>query len=146
MYQFRFHRTAIGRFVPQVSRVIYAVLKDEYLKVPSTEQEREFIADETFKRQNFLNLFAATDGKHIALFYPKGSGSEYYNYKRFYSLDLLAFIDYDYKFLLIDTGCQGRISDGGVFSNSTICSEINSDLSLCPLFFIFHQMIALQKL
>ena len=50
MYQFRFHRTTIGRFVPQVSRVIYAVLKDEYLKVPSTEQEREFIADETFKR------------------------------------------------------------------------------------------------
>ena len=122
MYQFRIHRTTIGRFIPQVSRAIYAALKDEYLKVPSTEHEWEFISDETFKRWNFPNAFAAADGKHIALFHPDGSGSEYYNYKGFYSLVLLAFVDYDYKFLLIDVGCQGRISDGGVFSNSAICS------------------------
>ena len=130
MYQFRIHRTTIGRFIPQVSRAIYAALKDEYLKVPSTEQEWEFIADETFKRWNFPNAFAAADGKHIALFHPEGSGSEYYNYIGFYSLVLLAFVDYDYKFLLIDVGCQGRISDGGVFSNPAICSAINSDLNL----------------
>ena len=130
MYQFRIHRTTIGRFIPQVSRAIYAALKDEYLKVPSTEQEWEFIADETFKRWNFPNAFAVADGKHIVLFHPEGSGSEYYNYKGFYSLVLLAFVDYDYKFLLIDVGCQGRISDGRVFSSSTISSAINNDLNL----------------
>ena len=130
MYQFRIHRTTIGRFIPQVSRAIYAALKDEYLKVPSTEQEWEFIADETFKRWNFPNAFAAADGKHIALFHPVGSGSEYYNYKGFYSLVLLAFVDYDYKFLLIDVGCQGRISDGDVFSNSAKCLAIKNDLNL----------------
>ena len=133
MYQFCIHGTAIGRFIPQVSRAIYAALKDEYLKVPSTEQEWEFIADETFKRWNFPNPFAAADSKHITLFHLEGSGSEYYNYKDFYSLVLLAFVDYDYKFLLIDVQCQERISDRGVFSNSAICSVINNDFNLPEL-------------
>ena len=83
MYQLRIHRTTIGRFISQVSRAIYAALKDERLEVPSTEQEWEFLADETFKRRNFPNAFAAADGKHIALFHPEDSGSEYYNYNGF---------------------------------------------------------------
>ena len=53
MYQFCIHRTTIGRFIPQVSRVIYAALKDEYLKVLSTEQEWEFIAHETLNAGTF---------------------------------------------------------------------------------------------
>ena len=31
---------------------------------------------------------------------------------------LLAVVDYDYKFVFADVGCQGRISDGGVYRNS----------------------------
>ena len=54
------------------------------------------------------------DGKHISLFHSKGSGSEYYNYEGFFSLVMLALVDYDYKFMFTDVGCEGRISDGGV--------------------------------
>ena len=64
------------------------------------------------------------------LFHPEGSGSEYYNCKDFSSLVALQFVDYDYKFLLVDVECQGRISDGGVFSNSTMCSAISNDSNL----------------
>ena len=41
------------------------------------------------------------------------------NYKGFYSIVLLAFFDYDYKLLVAEVGCQGRISDGGVYGNSS---------------------------
>lgn len=64
------------------------------------------------------------------LFHPEGSGSEYYNCKDFSSLVALQFVDYDYKFLLVDVECQGRISDGGVFSSSTMCSAISNDSNL----------------
>ena len=120
MYQFRIHRTTIGRFVPTVCKAIYSCLQDKYFKMPATEEEWISIADKTFETWQFPNAIGAMDGKHIPLFHPKGSGSEYFNYKGFYSLVLLALIDYDYKFLYVDVGCQGRISDGGVYSNSTL--------------------------
>ena len=44
---------------------------------------------------------------------------------------LLAFVDYDYKFLIAEVGCQGRISDGGVFRNSAFNLALsNNSLNL----------------
>ena len=104
MYQFCIHRTITGRLISHPSRVIYAALKVEYLKVSSIEQEQEFIADEIFKNWNFPNAFAAPDRNHIVLLHPEGSGFEYYNCKDFCSLVLLQFVDYDYKFLYGNQG------------------------------------------
>ena len=97
MYQFWIHRVTIGKFVPKVCKRIYHCLKGKYLKIPSTTEEWESIAEETYNRWHFPNVFAAADGKHIALFHPRSSESEFYNYKGFYSVVLLALVYYDYK-------------------------------------------------
>ena len=39
MYQFRIHRTIIGRLISHLSRVIYAALQVEFLKFSSIEHE-----------------------------------------------------------------------------------------------------------
>jgi hypothetical protein len=38
----------------------------------------------------------------------------------------MALVDADYNFLYIDVGCNGRISHGGVYNNSTLCSAIEN--------------------
>lgn len=67
------------------------------------------------------------DGKHVVMQSPSHSGTEYYNYKRIFSIVLLALVDGNYNFIFAEIGSQGRISDGGVFQNSRpwqrICSN-----------------------
>ena len=87
--------------------------------MPTTKEEWKHYAKCTAERWQFPNCIGAADGKHIAIKHPKDSGSEYYNYKGFFSIVLLAVVDYDYRFLYVDVGCQGRISDGGVYRNSS---------------------------
>ena len=52
----------------------------------------------------------------------------FYNYKQFFSILLQAVTDADYKFLVIDAGAYGKLSDGGIFRNSDLfkCSESNA--------------------
>lgn len=91
-----------------------------YFQVPNTRKEWENIANQYEEKWNFPNCIAAMDGKHIAIKCPIKSGSMYYNYKQFFSIVLFALVDADYRFIYVDVGCNGRISDGGVFANSSI--------------------------
>ena len=46
---------------------------------------------------------------------------------------MLAIVDYYHKFIFIDVGCQGRISDGGVYNNSSLSNAIENNLLDLPL-------------
>ena len=97
------------------------------MKTPSDKEEWQKIIDQTNSRWQFPNCYAAADGKHVGVICPPHSGSEFYNYKGIYSILLLAFVDYDYKFLVAEVGCQGRISDGGVYRNSSFYSALKEN-------------------
>ena len=103
--------------IQEVCSAIYKVLQPDYTKLSSSSQEWKAIADEGYRRWNFLNYSGAAGGKHIAMLKAKHSEPDSYNCKRFYGVVLLAFVDYDYRFLAVDVGVQGRISDGDAFKN-----------------------------
>lgn len=58
---------------------------------------------------------------------PANSGNDFYNYKSHFSIVLFALADANYNFMYVDVGCQGRISDGGVFKNCTLSEKIRSN-------------------
>nr|CAI5818661.1 unnamed protein product [Callosobruchus analis] len=97
-------------------------------KIPLTEKKWANIA-----HWNYTKCLVATDGKHVVLQAPINSGSEYINYKSHFSIVLMATADADYNFTFVDIGCQGRISDGGVFGNTILSKKLDErELKLPP--------------
>ena len=66
---------------------------------------------------NFPHSMGAIDEKHVVLQCPRNSASEYFDYKKAFSIVLFALVGANYNFMFVDAGCQGRISDRSVVTN-----------------------------
>lgn len=91
-----------------------------------TPEEWLFIARQFEERWQFPHCIGCMDGKHVIIQAPFNSGSDFYNYKSNFSIVLFALVDADYNFIFVDVGCQGRISDGGVFKNTKFYKKLES--------------------
>lgn len=84
-----------------------------------------WLAIEEGFQTRFPHCVGSLDGKHIVIECPPHSGTEYYNYKRAFSIVLMALVDSKYQFIFADVGSQGRISDGGVFRNTVLWERLS---------------------
>nr|XP_042907821.1 uncharacterized protein LOC122271254 [Parasteatoda tepidariorum] len=91
-------------------RYLASVLNN-YLDVPSTEEEWIAIAKEFEKKLNFPNCIGSLEGKHVLLSN---------------SIVLFALVDASCNFLYIYVGTNGRLSDSAIFSKSTLFSAIEN--------------------
>lgn len=87
-----------------------------FLQIPRTSEEWIEVSEAFARTWNFPHCLGALDGKHVAIKKPPSSGSFYFNYKKFFSIVLMALVGPDYEFLMVDVGVNGRVSDGGVIA------------------------------
>ena len=118
-YAFRVAHNTISLLVPETCRAIVAAYRDE-LNLPKTPQEWKKVAQGFQERWNLPHAIGSIDGKHVRIRNPSLAGSHFYNYKKFFSMVLLAVVDSRYKFLYIDVGAVGSESDGGVFAQTKL--------------------------
>ncbi|XP_069582791.1 uncharacterized protein [Ranitomeya imitator] len=82
---------------------------------------------------DFPKCIGAVDGKHIRVRKPPNSGSQFYNYKQFFSVVLLAVVDSIYRFIIVDIGAYGRTGDSRVFNLSIMGRRLcDKQLDLPP--------------
>lgn len=101
--------------------------------MPEPTEETWKNAESGFSQMwNFPNCIAAMDGKHIKIQAPPNSGSLYFNYKKCFSIVLLALVDANYKFIIVHVGELGKNSDGGIYSRSTLAKRLETNTLNIP--------------
>jgi hypothetical protein len=114
------------------NKFIIVKLNNFLFQVPKERNQWSHIIDGFETRWNFPNCIGALDGKYIMIKAPPRTGSDYFNYKSF-RIILLALVDHNYYFTYIDIGTKGRVSDGGVWRNSSICNDLENNALNIPL-------------
>ncbi|XP_069605927.1 uncharacterized protein [Ranitomeya imitator] len=100
-----------------ISTLSGIVLRDEFILLPTAYMWME-IADKFWSVCKFPNCLGAVDGKHIRITKPARSGSEHFNYKKYFSVVLMAIADADCRFIAMDIGAFGRGNNSQTFKNS----------------------------
>lgn len=119
-FNFRVGRTTACNIIRDTCKGIWLALHKIYLKPPTTQEDWKKIANDFFAEWDFPNCLGALDGKHVAIECPGHSGSEYHNYKGFFSIVLMAMCDAHYCFTLVDVGNYGKDNDAHIFNESDI--------------------------
>jgi hypothetical protein len=110
--------------------VIYSVYFHHF-QIPNTEEKWRKIAPDFNTKWKYPHCLGAMDGKHTLLQCPANSGSQFFNYKGTFNIVLFAVVDANYCFKYAHVGCQGRISDGGVFRITPFYKKlVQNELSL----------------
>lgn len=119
-YSFRLSHNTISKVVLDTCQAIAKAYEDKVMDCPSTPDEWRRVAHGFQTRWNCLHTCGAVGGTHVAIRCPPKEGSMYFNYKKFHSSILLAVVDANYNFLYVAVGTPGSVSDGGIWSETSL--------------------------
>ncbi|XP_051162242.1 putative nuclease HARBI1 isoform X2 [Leptopilina boulardi] len=123
---FRIGRSTTYAIIAEVCPLIWTVLQPLVLK-RKTQRELRVIAGGFRAKWDFPNCVGVVDGKEINIKAPPHSGSYYFNYKKFFSIKLLAACDAYYRFIWVDIGNYGSVSDAAAFKRTRLYEALERD-------------------
>ncbi|CAN7943731.1 unnamed protein product [Ixodes hexagonus] len=116
-------RSTVNVIYREFCETVVAALESRWVKMVTAddmpEHMREFQA-----ACGFPQAIGALDGCHFPVSPPKQHASDYYNYKGWHSVILLALVDQKYRFRYINVGSPGRCHDAHVFRQSSLAQVV----------------------
>ncbi|KAL4092436.1 hypothetical protein QTP88_026937 [Uroleucon formosanum] len=125
-YSYHLGLSTVYQIIIEVCYAIIKIVMPEVMLVP-TEQKWKEIASKFWTCWNFPNCLGAIDGKHVTIQAPPNSGSQYFCYKKTFSIVLLALVDAHYNFIAVDVGSFGKNSDGGIMAHSQLGKALDQN-------------------
>ncbi|XP_066463503.1 uncharacterized protein [Eleutherodactylus coqui] len=129
--QFLIGRSTIGGIVRETCDVLWQCLVP-LVMAPPCHQDWLDVAEGFMNAAQFPNCIGALDGKHIRVLKPPNSGSQYFNYRQFFSVVLHAVADSNCRFLLVDIGAFGSAADARIFSTSRMGRQMREQQLSIP--------------
>ncbi|XP_056424381.1 uncharacterized protein LOC130363079 [Hyla sarda] len=124
-------KSTISKFVPETCEAIWRNLQPQYIPEPTTAMWNA-AAEGFWRHANFPNCVGALDGKHVRIKKPCKSGSVFFNYKKYFSIILMAICDATYKFMAVDIGAYGQNNDARVFKESNLGKALYAGTFMIP--------------
>lgn len=118
--------STIRDIVYSTSNAIWKKLQPLVMPEPD-ETAWKRIEKEFYSKWNFPNLLGAMDGKHVLIQAPPHTGSQFFCYKKTFSIVMLCLVDANYKFIAVDVGAFGKNSDGSIFKNSRFGKKLRGN-------------------
>ena len=84
--------------VTQLNEAVWKLLQHTYMPVPTTQKWNE-ISESFYDICKMPHCIGSLDGKHCSIICPSKAGSQYYNYKHFHSIVLMAIADPNSNFI-----------------------------------------------
>lgn len=113
-HNYRLAKNECANIIQQVSNAIVKELSGEFMEF--SEKNWAKVANEFNHKWQLPNCTGAIDGQHIAIRKPHNAGSDYFNFKRYHSIILMACVDANLKFITVDVGGKGAEGDAAVFN------------------------------
>lgn len=104
---FRIGKSTMQQILKEVCQAIVDVVLP--IVMPTLDEDTwNKVAAEFECRWNLPHCIGALDGRHFRLKKPSNSGSLFFNYKKFFSMVLLAVCDAHRRFLWFNVGHYGK--------------------------------------
>jgi len=124
-FSYRLGHATVYKIVIDTCQSIVKNLMTEVMPQPTEERWKQ-ISNDFWNVWNFPNCLGALDGKHVTIQAPANSGSNFFNYKKTFSVVLLALVDANYNFIAVDVGAYGKNSDGGILAHSNFGKSLEN--------------------
>lgn len=131
-YAFRVGVATVCNIIRETCKALWEMLVPLVMKVPTEEELLQFSKD-FCDRWSLPNCVGAIDGKHVIIQAPQQSGSTYFNYKKTFSIVLLAVCNANYMFTYVDIGSYGSQCDSGILNRSAFGKQLmNNSFNMPP--------------
>ena len=129
---FALGKSTVCNIVLEVSAAIVEMLWEDAVtkNFPTTEKEYKTCMIHFEQEWKFPCCFGAVDGSHLPIKCPNGgqeAQKEYHNFKDFYSIVLMAMIDYKYRFIWASCGFPGNSHDSIILQSTNLYTQITEN-------------------
>ncbi|KAL3178515.1 hypothetical protein MRX96_038410 [Rhipicephalus microplus] len=124
-------RSTVNTIYREFGDIVVEALEDQWVRMLAADEMTHHIR-EFYAVTGFPQAVGALDGCHFPVSPPKENAIDYYNYKGWYSVILLALVDHKYRFRYINVGCPGRCHDAHVYHSSSLPSIVTGPTFRSP--------------
>lgn len=118
-------KSTVHKIQYEFTSAVIAHYSDE-IKWPQTDRDLNRCARDFEEIWNYPCCIGSVDGCHIPVSPPVEDAVDYYNYKGWYSVILLAVCDARYRFTYINVGTPGKSNDAFIFKYSSLYRILNA--------------------